>query len=115
MIGEEDDAPYIPLVGMGDVSTGVHGALAVLAALRHRDNTGRGQHLDVALLDVYYHYHEVNVHTPRATEGAIQPTRVGRHMTYACPSGVFRGNGGYLVIMAIFHHWPDFCKGDRTA
>ena len=110
MIGEEDDAPYIPLVGMGDVSTGVHGALAVLAALRHRDNTGRGQHLDVALLDVYYHYHEVNVHTPRATEGAVKPTRVGRHMTYACPSGVFRGNGGYLVIMAIFHHWPDFCK-----
>ena len=50
------------------------------------------------------------MHTPRATEGAIKPTRVGRHMTYACPSGVFRGNGGYLVIMAIFHHWPDFCK-----
>jgi crotonobetainyl-CoA:carnitine CoA-transferase CaiB-like acyl-CoA transferase len=110
MIGEEDDAPYIPLVGMGDVSTGVHGALAVLAALRHRDKTGRGQHLDVALLDVYYHYHEVNVHTPRATEGAIKPTRVGRHMTYACPAGVFRGNGGHLVIMAVFHHWPDLCK-----
>ena len=61
MIGDEDEPPYIPLVGLGDVNTGVHGALVVLAALRHRDRTGRGQYLDVALLDVYYHFHEINV------------------------------------------------------
>jgi len=110
MIGDEDDIPYIPLVGMGDVSTGVHGALAVLAALRHRDQTGRGQHLDVALLDVYYHYHEVNVHQVKASGGKIKPTRVGRHSTYLCPGGVFRGKGGSLVIMGFLHHWPDFCR-----
>jgi CoA:oxalate CoA-transferase len=110
MIGEKDEAPYIPLVGLGDVGTGVHGALAVLAALRHRDRTGRGQHLDVALLDVYYNFHEVNVHQVKASEGTIKPTRVGRHMTYLCPGGVFRGTGGYLVIMGFFHHWPDFCR-----
>jgi len=110
MIGEPDDAPYIPLVGMGDVSTGVHAALAILAALRYRDRTGEGQHLDIALLDVYYHYHETNVHTYSGSEGAIKPTRAGRHMTYACPAGVFRGTGGYLVIMAILHHWPDLCR-----
>ena len=32
MIGEPDDAPYIPLVGLGDVSTGVHAALAIVSA-----------------------------------------------------------------------------------
>ena len=110
MIGEPGDAPYITPVAIGDVSTGVHGALAVLAALRHRDQTGEGQHLDVAILDVYYHYHEVNVHQPKATNGKMKPSRVGRHMTYACPAGVFRGAGGYLVIMAPLHHWADLCR-----
>ncbi len=110
MIGDKDEAPYIPLVGLGDVSTGVHGALAVLAALRHRDRTGRGQHLDVALLDVYYNFHEVNVHQVKASGGKIKPTRVGRHMTYLCPGGVFRATGGHVVIMSFFHHWPDLCR-----
>jgi len=31
-------------------------------------------------------------------------------MTYACPAGVFRGKGGYLVIMALLHHWKDLCR-----
>ena len=47
MIGEAGDAPYIPLAGIGDVSTGVHGAFAIAAALLHRARTGRGQHLDI--------------------------------------------------------------------
>jgi crotonobetainyl-CoA:carnitine CoA-transferase CaiB-like acyl-CoA transferase len=110
MIGEPDDAPYIPLVGMGDVSTGVHAALAIVSALHYRNRTGEGQHLDVALLDVYYHYHEANVHTYSGSGGTIKPTRAGRHMTYACPAGVFRGKGGYLVIMALLHHWKDLCR-----
>lgn len=110
MIGDPNDAPYIPLVGMGDVSTGVHAALAIVSALRYRDRTGEGQHLDIALLDVYYHYHEVNVHVYSASHGAVQPTRAGRHMTYACPGGVFRGKGGYLVIMSFLHHWKDLCQ-----
>jgi crotonobetainyl-CoA:carnitine CoA-transferase CaiB-like acyl-CoA transferase len=110
MIGDKEGAPYIPLVGLGDVATGVHGALAVLAALRHRDRTGRGQHLDVSILDVYYNFHEVNVHQVRASKGALKPTRVGRHMTYLMPGGVFKGTNGYLVIMGFFHHWPDMCK-----
>ena len=36
-------------------------------------------------------------------------------MTYACPAGIFRANGGYMVIMAHLHHWKDLCKAiDRT-
>ena len=110
MTGEPGEAPYIPAVGLGDVSTGAHAALAILAALRHRDRTGEGQHLDVSLLDVYYHFHETNVSSYSASGGELRPTRNGRHMTYLCPAGVFRANGGDLVIMAHGHHWKDLCR-----
>jgi len=109
MIGDPDQPPYIPLLGIGDVSTGVHGAFAIAASLLHRARTGRGQHLDIALLDCYYHYHEVAVHQYSGTDGAIKPMRSGRHMGYVCPAGVFRGSGGDVMIMAFLHHWPDLC------
>jgi crotonobetainyl-CoA:carnitine CoA-transferase CaiB-like acyl-CoA transferase len=109
MIGEADGTPYIPLVAVGDVNTGVHGALAILAALRYRDRTGKGQHLDVGLLDVYYHCHEVSVHQYSGSNGQLKPTRQGPHLNYIAPAGVFRANGGWVVIMAFLHHWKDLC------
>jgi CoA:oxalate CoA-transferase len=109
MIGEAGGTPYIPLVGLGDVSTGVHGALAVLAALRYRDRTGRGQHLDIGLLDVYYHCHEVSIHQFSGSNGQMKPSRQGPHLNYLCPAGVFKVNGGWVVIMSFLHHWKDLC------
>ncbi|MEZ0148350.1 MAG: CaiB/BaiF CoA transferase family protein [Candidatus Reddybacter sp.] len=109
MIGEADEAPHIPLAGIGDVSTGVHGAFAIAAALLDRARTGKGQHLDIAILDCYYHCHEINVHQASGSEGAIQPMRAGRHLSYLCPAGIFAGSGGNLVLMGFMHHWPDLC------
>lgn len=109
MIGEPDQPPHIPLAGIGDVSSGVHGAFAIAAAILNRQRTGQGQHLDIAILDAYYHCHEVNVHQCSGSDGAIQPTRAGRHLAYLCPAGVYRGNGGSLVLMGFMHHWPDLC------
>jgi crotonobetainyl-CoA:carnitine CoA-transferase CaiB-like acyl-CoA transferase len=109
MIGEAGGTPYIPLVGIGDVSTGVHGALAVLAALRYRDRTGKGQHLDIGLLDVYYHCHEVSIHQFSGSKGQMKPSRQGPHLNYVCPAGVFKANGGWVVIMGFLHHWKDLC------
>ncbi len=109
MIGEADEAPHIPLAGIGDVSTGVHGAFAIAAALLNRARTGQGQHLDIALLDCYYHCHEVNVHQASGSDGAIKPRRGGRHLSYLAPAGLFRGNGGDIVLMGFMHHWRDLC------
>jgi crotonobetainyl-CoA:carnitine CoA-transferase CaiB-like acyl-CoA transferase len=110
MIGEAGGTPYIPLIAVGDVNTGVHGALAILAALRYRDRTGKGQHLDVGLLDVYYHCHEVSVHQYSGSNGQLKPSRQGPHLNYVAPAGVFKATGGWVVIMSFLHHWKDLCS-----
>lgn len=49
---EEGAGPQKVGVALTDVMTGLHAAVGILAALRHRDRTGEGQHIDLALLDV---------------------------------------------------------------
>jgi crotonobetainyl-CoA:carnitine CoA-transferase CaiB-like acyl-CoA transferase len=47
-----DEAPRANPVGaLGDISSALYAVIGVLAALRHRDRTGDGQHVDVAMLD----------------------------------------------------------------
>ncbi len=40
-----------PLGALGDIGSGLFAVIGTLAALRHRDRTGRGQHVDVAMFD----------------------------------------------------------------
>jgi crotonobetainyl-CoA:carnitine CoA-transferase CaiB-like acyl-CoA transferase len=40
-----------PVGALGDISSGLFAVIGILAALRHRDATGEGQHIDVAMLD----------------------------------------------------------------
>jgi len=110
MVGEPDAPPNVIGAALGDASTGIHAALGIVSAIHRRDRTGKGDHLDVAILDTYYSYHDANVHTFSGSDGAISPTREGSHYSYVCPAGVFQANGGYIVIMAFMHHWPDLCR-----
>jgi crotonobetainyl-CoA:carnitine CoA-transferase CaiB-like acyl-CoA transferase len=49
----EGDAPPLvaPVGALGDIGSALYGVIGVLAALRHRDATGHGQHVDIAMLD----------------------------------------------------------------
>ena len=48
-----DDTPPMaaPVGALGDISAAMFAVIGVLAALRHRDRTGEGQYVDVAMLD----------------------------------------------------------------
>src|SRR6201996_5460578 len=50
--GEEGAGPQKVGVALTDILTGLYATVGVLAALAHRDRTGEGQHIDLALLDV---------------------------------------------------------------
>jgi len=52
LTGEPDGTPQKIGVAFADIFTGVYGVVAIQAALAHRERTGLGQHIDMALLDV---------------------------------------------------------------
>lgn len=110
MIGEKDGPPYFPTAALGDVSTGVHGALAVVSALLYRERSGEGQHLDVALLDSYFHCHHTAIEMYSLSGGKIKPRRSGHHISYGAPCGMFKGHERYLIIVAgVDHQWHQLC------
>ncbi|MDE1146471.1 MAG: CaiB/BaiF CoA-transferase family protein [Azospirillaceae bacterium] len=49
--GAPDGGPQKAGVALADIITGLYAGNAILAALHHREKTGQGQHIDVALLD----------------------------------------------------------------
>ena len=110
MIGEKDGQPYFPLPGIGDVSTGVHATAAINGALLYRERTGKGQYLDIALLDAYFHCHELNVQMYSASHGEIKPTRAGTQHYAICPSGLYKGRETYMFILALPHQWASVCQ-----
>ncbi len=111
MGGEAQGAPYVIMSAIGDVSTGAHAMGAICAALLYRERSGIGQHLDISLLDIYFHYHEAGVEMFSLSKGAIKPTRSGLHSWYAVPAGIFKAKDHYLIIIApLLHQFEGLCR-----
>jgi crotonobetainyl-CoA:carnitine CoA-transferase CaiB-like acyl-CoA transferase len=110
MIGDPNGPPSFPMLGIGDVMTGVHALAAIGFALLHRGKTGKGQYLDTTLLDSYFHCHEINVQIASCTKGAMVPTRSGSHHFALSPAGIFKGKKRYMFIAGLLHFWEGVAK-----
>lgn len=109
--GEEGGDYYPPALAIGDVSTGVHAYAAVATALLHRERTGEGQHLDISLLDSYFHYHDLAVELVSASGGEKRVPRMGNQISVLSPAGIFRTRTGALWIFAFQdNHWASLCR-----
>ena len=96
LTGEPDGAPQKAGIAYADIFTGLYSAVAILAALRRRDVTGTGAHVDMALLDS-----QVAVLANQAANylasGAV-PKRMGNAHVNVVPYQVFATADGQLVI-----------------
>jgi crotonobetainyl-CoA:carnitine CoA-transferase CaiB-like acyl-CoA transferase len=106
MTGDPAGPPQFVHAGIADVVAGVHAFGAIAAALFHRGRTGRGQAIDIALVDSLYHAHELNVQAFANSGGEYQPIRGGSQHPLAGPYGIYRGPKGWIALLVLDRQWP---------
>lgn len=106
--GDPDGEPMKVGVGIADVMTGMYASTAILAALRHRDATGEGQHIDTCLLDTQVSW-LINEGTNYLVSGKI-PVKLGNEHPNIVPYKVFATSNGH-VILAVGNNrqFDDWC------
>jgi formyl-CoA transferase len=96
LTGTPDGAPSKVGVGIADVMCGMYATIGILTALRHKDKTGEGQHIDLALVDAQMAW-LVNEGTNCLTSGA-EPVRRGNAHPNIAPYDVFEGRDGHFIL-----------------
>ena len=94
--GEPDGEPMKVGVAVVDLFTGMYAASGILAALAHRDRTGEGQQIDLALFDVQAAMLANQAANYLATGKA--PRRLGNAHPSICPYQAFEASDGYLIL-----------------
>ncbi len=96
LTGEPGGPPQKAGVAYADIFTGMYSTVAILAALRRRDATGTGAHIDMALLDC-----QVGVLANQAANylaSGDSPRRMGNGHANVVPYQAFATADGQLVI-----------------
>jgi crotonobetainyl-CoA:carnitine CoA-transferase CaiB-like acyl-CoA transferase len=94
--GAPEGQPQKAGVAITDLFTGVYACVGILAALRQRDETGRGQQVDMALLDV-----GVSIMSNQAMNYLVTgepPPRLGNAHKNLTPYQVFDCADGHIII-----------------
>ncbi len=111
LVGEPDGYPAYPASAIGDHMTALNAFGAIMAALFHRQRTGEGQHIDLALVDCTYNSHDWALAAYSVTDGAVDPQRGGSQRAGAFPYGAFKSKDGYIAIGLITEdHWVTLVK-----
>ncbi len=100
--------PMRTIVPHTDLMSGMYACNAILAAVMHRQQTGEGQYIDVALLDVAI---AANAYVGSGYLASDKsPQRIGNSGVAASPSGVYRCKDGWVIVQCNDGHWPIFCE-----
>ncbi|AUM75385.1 CaiB/BaiF CoA transferase family protein [Paracoccus jeotgali] len=94
--GEPSGQPQKVGVAVTDIFTGIYAATAILAAVEMRHRTGRGQHIDMALMDVAVAIMANQAMNYLATGQA--PVRMGNAHPNLVPYAVFDCADGWIII-----------------
>jgi len=96
LTGEPAGEPMKSAVAVADLFTGMYAVTAILAALRHAERTGEGQHIDVSLLDCQVAM-LANLGMNYLASGQ-DPVRLGNAHASIAPYQVFPTSDGHVVL-----------------
>ncbi len=106
--GEPGGGPMKAAVPIADLSTGLYATISILAALQHRNRTGEGQHIDLALLDT-----QMVMLANQASSwlnGGVDPRPMGNQHPSITPYQDFAcKDGRVLVALGNDRQFRDFC------
>ncbi|MGQ9647904.1 MAG: CaiB/BaiF CoA transferase family protein [Thermodesulfobacteriota bacterium] len=112
LMGRKDDPPVIPGVQIADLGAGgMMSAIAILAAIIHRENTGKGEYLDVSMLDGVISW--LSITAGKYFQDGELPKRGEMHLTgrFACYHVYETKDGRYLSLGALEpKFWKNFCE-----
>ena len=94
--GAADGEPQKMGVAFADIFTGLYGVIGIQSALVERERSGRGQQIDLSLLDSM-----VGVMANQATNhliGGLNPTRMGNAHPTIVPYQVFATGDGHVIV-----------------
>jgi crotonobetainyl-CoA:carnitine CoA-transferase CaiB-like acyl-CoA transferase len=110
LTGPADDTPTPVSTSYADVMSGVHAVAGIGLALFHRERTGEGQHIDIAMVDSLFHAHELSIQGPSITKGRWTAKRMGARSTLNTPQGVYPTADGFIVVQVMQAQWAGFCR-----
>jgi itaconate CoA-transferase len=95
---------------IADIAAGMYAYSSILAALMHRQQTGRGQHLDISMLESLGEW--MNYPLYYAFDGASPPPRTGASHATIYPYGPFPAGDGKIVMLGLQNEreWSVFCE-----
>lgn len=106
--GDPQGGPMKAPTYLGDDLAGLHAALSAMAALRHRDSTGEGQHIDVSLLDALLF--QSNGHPTSGALG-LPLERWGNQFSVAAPVNNYPcTDGNVFAGVLLDSHWKLLCR-----
>jgi crotonobetainyl-CoA:carnitine CoA-transferase CaiB-like acyl-CoA transferase len=105
-----EDEPSKAGPSIADIAAGMYAYSSILAALLQRERTGRGQHLDISMLESLVEW--MNYPLYYAFEGAPPPSRTGASHATIYPYGPFPAGDGRTVMLGLQNEreWAGFCK-----
>jgi CoA:oxalate CoA-transferase len=111
LVGEADGPPLYPGTGtLADSIGGVHAFAAICAALYYRERTGRGEFIDLALVDALSHLTSVPIAMRSVLGPRYQASRGGAHLAGLTPCGIFRARDGFIAMTVLIHQFEMFAQ-----